>query len=205
MIGTGYLSWDILDHCLSSRVAVCGLVSTIGQVTSLLKLNREEEGGGNIDAFELSAIWFGGTVINIVHPIAAARILWFAIKEVYVLLAHKKERLVNRVAGRVPIVVDENGRRGRSPERCCGGWIAQSHKEMLSNFAVVIINERNTNYLEGLAGSKFQASDRGDVVATSRRAATNNIAAVTDEIVAGGVINRRNSAGVNRSRNQQRD
>src|SRR6185503_6451890 len=132
----------------------------------LLELDREKEGGGNINPLDLCALRFGCAVINLANPKTLTRSVRFAIKKINVMLAHKECRLVNRV---YPIsavrVVNKN---------ICSDWSPQGREARIretdgktfSTFAIDIVNQRNVNLLEGLARRKFQRSHRSYVVAS---------------------------------------
>src|SRR5882724_9852974 len=64
------------------QITVCSLVGLVDLVTSLLELNRQEEGCRRVNAFGFSTLGILAATLDIVHPEVKARFIWLAAQEV---------------------------------------------------------------------------------------------------------------------------
>src|ERR1051326_6158061 len=81
------------------EVAVGGVVSSINQITCLLKFHREEESGGRIRAFGGATILIAAARFDVVDPEAETRFVGLAPEKIYILLTDKVLRCVEWIQG----------------------------------------------------------------------------------------------------------
>ncbi len=160
----------------------CAFIEPVDKVTALLKLNREEKGSGDVDAFDLNALRIAAAISNLVSPKIEATRVRLAIKKVQIVLTNKELRVVNRVC---PVhrfvVVDRNeNRTWRTQHYAAAARITQRDDEAFAaSFSIGVVDDWYRDSGEALAGCEMQTACGRHVVARSRSAPRVSQAAIT--------------------------
>src|SRR5439155_19503997 len=98
--------------CIEWLTAECYRIESINIVAARLKLVRLEEELRDVYPIALGRIT--RAVINRIHPAIETKIIRFAAKKVYVLLAHEEIRVVYRIWPIHCLVISDRDRRCRN-------------------------------------------------------------------------------------------
>src|SRR5436190_2009438 len=113
----------------SIRITISSLVNALDQITGLLKLDREEEGGRDVDSFRLDARLIGAAGSDLIGPEGEARSVGLTIEKIVIVLADKILRVVNHVRRRLGHVIHDGYDGGCGRGQGGEGGISQADVE----------------------------------------------------------------------------
>src|SRR5512132_3763115 len=129
-----YLRRHIVNVGSPSPIAVRSLVSTLREIATLLKLDGEKEGSGDINPFHFGALRLWRAVVDLANPKVVSRSIRFAIKKINVLLANEEACLIYRVDAVSAFIVVQSDRYRTGSTDYCPARIAEGNQEILAAF-----------------------------------------------------------------------